>query len=136
MPVDHKTMKQNRDILSLNNQFMGQCLNTDSRTVLINKVGFQKTLKPVDKFKRVGISYSAGRLYEFANQTLPYWCKQAVVYEEQGYWPPNHNACDTKFGWCEFKETCEADPSMRGDVLRMNFIKGPAWNPMNPGDTE
>jgi len=134
LPCDHKTMKQNRDIVSLNNQFMGQCSIMDTRNAIINKVGFQKTLKPVDKFKRVTISYSAARLYEWQSVILPYWCKMMVMYGQTGYWPPNFSNCDGKFGYCVLKEVCESNPDMRGEVLRLNFIKGPKWNPINASD--
>jgi hypothetical protein len=130
-PCDHKTMKQNRDSVSLNNQFMGQCLIMDTRNVYINKIGFQKTLKPVDKFKRITVSYTAARLYEWQSQILPYWCKTAVMYNEQGYYPPNFSNCDGKFGFCTYKEVCESNPDMRSDVLKLNFIKTEQWNPTN-----
>lgn len=133
-PCDHKTMKQNRDSVSLNNQFMGQCLIMDTRNIFINKIGFQKTLKPAERFKRVAVSYSAARLYEWQSQILPYWCKTAVMYNEQGYWPPNFSNCDGKFGYCVFKECCESNPDMRSEVLRLNFIKGETWNPKNASD--
>lgn len=134
-PCDHKTMKQNRDTVSLNNQFMGQCLIMDTRNVFINKVGFQKNLKPVDKFKRVSVSYSTARLYEWQSTILPYWCKLMLMYDEMGYWPPNFTSCDSKFGFCQYKEVCEANPDMRNETLQMNFIKGPKWNPTNPSDS-
>lgn len=133
-PCDHKTMKQNRDNVSLNNQFMGQCLMLDTRNVFINKVGFQKTLKPEEKFKRVSIPYSAARLYEWQSVILPYWCKMMLMYNETGYWPPNFSNCDSKFGYCVLKSVCESNPDMRGEELRNSFIKGPVWNPMNNED--
>lgn len=133
-PADHKTMKQNRDTLSINNQFMGQCRIMDTRNVFINKIGLQKSLKPEDKFKRTSISYSAARLMEWQSYVLPYWAKQLIVYNEQGHFPPNFNSCDGKYGKCAFYEACESDPDMREEVLRLNFYVGNEWNPTNIED--
>lgn len=126
-PCDHKTMKQNRDTSSMNNQFMSQCLIMGTRNVYINKIGLQKTLKPVDKFKRVAVSYSAARLMEWQSVILPYWCKTLKQYAEQEYFPPNFQSCENKFGKCSMYEICESDPDMRNEVLQMNFIKGREW---------
>jgi hypothetical protein len=130
-PCDHKTMKQNRDTLSINNQFMGQCLQMSTRNVFINKIGLQKTLKPVDKFIRVPVSYSAARLMEWQSYILPYWCKQLLAYNIQEHYPPNFTSCESKFGKCEFYDVCESDPDMRDEIIKMNFFKGQEWNPTN-----
>jgi hypothetical protein len=135
-PCDHKTMKQNRDQITLNNQFMGQCLMMDTRNIFINKIGFQKTLKPEDKFKRVSVSYSADRLIEWQSEILPYWCKQMVAWDRSGYMPPNFSNCDAKYGKCAFIEVCEADRGMREEVLRANFYVGREWNPTNQTNEE
>jgi hypothetical protein len=133
-PCDHKTMKQNRDTISINNQFMGQCRIMDTRNVFINKIGLQKTLKPVERFVRVSVSYSAARLIEWQSYVLPYWAKQLVAYNTQGHYPPNFNSCETKFGKCEFYEVCESDPDMRNEVIQMNFYRGNEWNPVNSSE--
>ena len=89
LPVDHKTFKVSRDTISLNNQFIGQCILQGTRTMIVNKIGFQTTLKPEEKFTRVPISYSADRLLEWQSQILPYYAKLLITYTEQGYFPPN-----------------------------------------------
>jgi hypothetical protein len=86
-PVDTKTMKQRRDNISMNNQFIGQCLLMRSNNVFINKVGFQTTLKPEEKFGRVAVSYSKPRMMEWQSEILPYYAKLLLMYAETGYWP-------------------------------------------------
>lgn len=131
-PCDHKTMKQNRDTLSINNQFMGQCSVMGTRNVFINKIGLQKTLKPEEKFKRVTIPYTAARLLEFQSYVLPYWVKQLIQWNEQGHYPPNFQSCENKYGRCSFCDVCGSDPDMRNELLNQGFVVGSEWNPTNP----
>ena len=133
-PVDHKTMKQRRKTVKLNNQFKGQCIIMDTRGVFINKIGWQKTLKPAEKFVRELISYSGESLLEWQGETLPYWAKQLIVYSEMGYWPMNFSNCEGKYGPCPFMEICDSNPNMREQELRNNFIVGEPWNPTNEDD--
>lgn len=133
-PVDHKTMKQRRDTISLNNQFMGQCILMRTRNVFINKIGFQKTLKPAEKFLRAPISYSAARLLEWQAETLPFYAKQLLMFAEMEHYPPQFDHCEGKYGNCAFVGVCESDPGMREEEIKLNFMVGPKWNPVNEDD--
>ncbi len=134
-PVDHKTMKQRRPTNSMNNQFMGQCIVMETRQMIINKVGWQTSLKPEEKFTRNPVPYSAARLFEWQSETLPYYAKLLLMYAETGHWPPNFNNCETKYGNCNFYEpVCSADPQMREENIKLNFYVGPEWNPTNDDD--
>jgi hypothetical protein len=136
LSVDHKTMKQNRDTISTNNQFMGQCIIMDSRNAIINKFGLQKSLKPAEKFGRVLMSYSGDRLLEWQSEIVPYYAYQYIGFVESGYWPPNFDHCETKFGKCQYLDICTADRGMREEILRVNFSKAPEWNPTNEVPSE
>ncbi len=128
IPVDHKTMKQRRDSVSLNNQFLGQCLLMGTRFMVVNKIGFQKTLKPAERFTRATINYTANRMAEWQGTILPYWAKMMMMYDESGYWPPNWTHCENKYGFCAFKTVCESDENMREEVLGMHFKVGEPWS--------
>ena len=129
--IDHKTMKQRRDTLSLNNQFMGQCVILHTRKVIINKIGFQTSLKSHEKFTRPTVDYSSERLAEWQEDILPYWAKFMLLWSESSYWPPNFTHCENKYGFCAFKDVCEAPPNLREDEIRRLFIVGEPWNPTN-----
>lgn len=131
-PADHKTMKQRRKTNSMNNQFMGQCLIMKTRNVFINKIGFQSSLKPEEKFTRDPISYTAERLFEWQSETLPYYAKLLLMYAETGHFPPNFSSCEGKYGDCAFYENvCSGNPSMREENIKLYFKVGPTWNPTN-----
>ena len=131
-PIDHKTMKQNRNTNSMNSQFMGQCRIMDTQQVIINKIGFQTTLKPEDKFKRLPMCYSHARLLEWQGETLPYYAKLLVMYAETGHFPPNFTNCESKYGNCAFYEhVCSHDPDDRENQIKLHFMIGPTWNPQN-----
>lgn len=134
VPLDHKTMKQRRDTLTLNNQFIGQCILMKTRTMYVNKIGFQTSLKPQEKFIRAPLSYSADRLLEWQSEILPFYAYQMLSYDEAGYWPPNFTHCESKYGFCSYKSVCEQNPSMREEELKINFMVGKAWDIANVED--
>ena len=130
-PVDHKSMKQNRSTLNLNNQFSGQALLMGTRGVVMNKVGFQKTLEPKEKFVRPMVNYTAARLLEWQSVTVPYWAKMLLMFAESGHWPENYTHCESKYGNCAFINVCTDDPENREQVLKNEFVVGPAWDIAN-----
>jgi hypothetical protein len=134
LPMDHKTMKQNRDTIDLNTQFMGQCFVMKTRSVVINKIGFQKTLKPEQKFFRPIITYTADRLLEWQSEIVPTYAYRLLEYTESGFWPPDYSRCEGKFGLCVFNEVCRVDRNMRETELNVNFVVGPKWDVGNEDD--
>ena len=132
--VDHKTFKQRRDKNTLSNQFIGQCLLLKSRNVIVNKIGLQTTLKIDERLTREVVSFSADRLIEWQQEILPYYAYKYIQYSESEYWPPDYTHCDTMYGPCAYKQVCEADRGMREEVLRLNYVQAPVWDPRNKGE--
>jgi hypothetical protein len=127
MPMDHKTMKQNRSPILLNNQFMGQCISAQSVRMCVDKIGFQTTLKPDKKFVREIMNYNRAQLAEQI-QTIAYYAKYLVDLNKHGYYPPRYVYCD-KYGGCIFRHVCESVPSDRERMLKLHFVVGDEWDP-------
>jgi hypothetical protein len=130
LSVDHKTMSRQSYTMSLGNQFTGQSVILKTNTVYVNKIGFQTSLKPKDRFQRVPIAYTDSRKIEWIN-TLAYYMKQYVHYNEQGFYPPNYSSCKGSYGPCEFHKVCETDIELRLSAIKRDFIEGEAWDVTN-----
>lgn len=128
--VDHKSGKRNQDstYIGLSNQFKGYAYALDTPDVIINKVGFQKTLKPQDRFKRIPISYDDATLEEWRKNTV-WWAEQLVFFIETETWPMNHTSCD-KYSGCVFNKICNQEPGDSRDwIIQTEYEIGKKWNP-------
>lgn len=124
---DHKKQKQNRQISMSPNQFKGYCWATGLRNVIINKIGFQKTLPPEKKFARVVLSYPKALIDEW-ERTAIYHGRRYAAYLELAEFPPNFSACDLYKG-CLYRRVCNAIPEVREHILDTEFRIGKAWDP-------
>lgn len=129
--TDHKTMSQVRDTLSLNNQFIGHCTLLKTRQVQINKIGWQTTLAPEEKFLRPLIPYSIDRITEWMKETVPFYARMLLSYAEAEHFPPNFSQCEDKYGYCIFKNVCERDRNMRVAVLEREYELVKEWDIQN-----
>lgn len=125
--VDHKTASRRSTPTKLSNQFMGYSWATGSYNFIVNRIGFQKTLKEEDRFQRPFLSYNKQILAEWAQSAI-YWTKVLVGYIDTGYYPPNFTSCD-KYAGCIFQGVCEAIPEVREFKLQTNFYVGEPWSP-------
>lgn len=127
--VDHKSSKRNSTILSLSNQFKSYSKAFATHYVIINKIGFQKTLPPAQKFVRQLISYN--------NEIIDAWVakairriKQYIRDREQNNFEMNETACD-KYRGCIFRFVCDMPKSSHESLLIDKYRVGPEWDPFH-----
>jgi hypothetical protein len=125
VPVDHKSAKARRDPNYLANQFKGYCWGLGVNNLLLNEIGFQKTVKAVEKFRRHTLSYSESALTEWVKNTV-WWVKFAIGMIETETFPMNYTSCD-KYSGCIYKDICKADPEVRDYKLKTMF-EGKHWD--------
>jgi len=125
-PIDHKSAKSRRDPNYLSNQFRGYCWSLECNRILVNEIGFQKTLPPKDKFRRHTLTYSDNLIKEWREEAI-YWIMHTVNLVEKGIFPRNTTSCD-KFPLCPFKaEICSSDPDVR-EFKKDQFFRNKSWD--------
>jgi hypothetical protein len=125
--ADHKKQKQDRQVSMSPNQFKGYSCALGIRNVVVNKIGFQKTLPPERKFNRVVLSYPKELIYEW-ERTAIYHGLRYAHFLEIGEFPPNFNSCDLYKG-CMFRRVCNATPEVRMHILNTEYRIGELWDP-------
>jgi len=134
IPVDNKTESERWFHSSLSNQYRIYALACGTRILGVQRIGFQKTLKPQDKFKMEMISFDPDALEEFRTVTLPYYCKQLLIYKEENYWPMNHSSCISGHFACIYSDKydggiCHVSREIREQKLERYYVIGEEWNP-------
>lgn len=121
--TDHKTSKQRKIATFLSNQFLGYGWSWELPDVVVNKIGYQKTLPPAERFKRQLLHIPKQITQEWITQAV-YWTNELVKYYETGYFPPNFTSCD-KYSGCIFKPVCESIPEVREFKLATFYQQKP-----------
>jgi len=125
-PFDHKTGRQRKDPLSLSNQFIGFCYGLNCNHIVMNKIGFQKTLTPAERFQRFVFNIDNARINEWRNDAI-WWIKRYAECIESDNYPMNLTSCD-KYSGCIFKRICESDPGSREYKLVRDFSTVEKWD--------
>lgn len=124
--VDHKTAKQRKEPAKIANQFMGYCWALGINNICVNKIGFQKTLKPQERFNRYTLSYANDVLEEWKDNTV-WWIKQLLSHVDADYWPANFTSCD-KYAGCVFQSVCVKERVAREYELMKSFEISDHWD--------
>lgn len=125
-PFDHKTGSRRQEPSSMSNQFIGYCYGLGVDNIIVNKIGFQKTLKPAERFQRYVLTISQDRIKEWLDNAV-YWTLQYAKFVEDNYFPMNLTSCD-KYSGCIFRRICETDPDNRGWKLERDFKTVEEWD--------
>ena len=125
-PFDHKTGARRQEPTSLSNQFIGYCYALGTENIIVNKIGFQKTIKPAERFQRYILTVDKERIREWEENSI-YWAMQYAQYWKDDFFPMNLTSCD-KYSGCIFKRICETDPDNRAWKLKRDFTTVDQWD--------
>jgi hypothetical protein len=125
-PFDHKTSKRRSEPSSLSNQFIGYCYGLGLNNIVINSIGFQKTLSPQQRFNRFILTIDQDRINEWIENTI-HWCARIIQHQEENNFPMNLTSCD-KYSGCIYSSLCETDPESRLYKIERDFKVGESWD--------
>jgi len=133
IPIDHKTESEHWFHTTTSNQFKIYALACDSNELIVNRFGFQKTLKAEKKFKRERLPFDEDVLDEFKYEILPYYAKQMLIAREDNFYPPNYKNCIHGHFGCIFSDKysggiCNQPRGIREEKLK-RYFKVEEWNP-------
>ena len=119
LPVDHKTGNRRVDPNEMSNQFRGYCVGLKVNNLFQNQIGFQKTLKPVEKFQRHLLSWNDDILNEWRDESA-WWIRHGLDLIDRGIFPHNLTSCD-KYSGCIYRPVCKKEPLIRQLTLNASF---------------
>lgn len=124
--VDHKTTARNFQPVDMRNQFLGYHWAT-KLPVVVNRVGFQQSLTPAERFKRFTFKYEEAVVEEWQrfaiDKSLDY-----AYYLEEGRFPPNFGACEGSYGYpCQYINLCKY-PTLINETKEYEFTVGEQWD--------
>lgn len=127
LPWDHKTYSRRGPVNPLNDQFLGYCWMLNVLNIGINRIGFQTTVKPKDKFLRPIMSYPQRVIDAWVEDTIQ-WVKEIRWRTKTGIWTLNRTSCD-KYDGCPFQQVCMTEPDLRDWKARTLFdISDQPWD--------
>ena len=133
LPVDHKSSRRRGMVNELSNQFMGYCWMLNVCNLMVNKIGFQTSVKPKDKFERAILSYPRPVIEEWLDNSVK-WILELRRCYQRGDWKKNFTSCDkynsgTESTMCVFRPVCLAPPEIRMAKANQLFnIRDENWD--------
>lgn len=127
LPWDHKTYSRRGPTSQLVDQFPGYCWMLGVNNIGINKIGFQTSVAPKDKFLRSLFSYPQEYINGWVEESVN-WIKHIIACEKSKQWLRNTTSCD-KWDGCIFQAVCLTQPDLRDWKARSLFdISEETWD--------
>lgn len=128
LPQDHKTYERDFPLSRLANQFTCYAYATDSNFLVVNRVGFQTSIKPEIKHKRQPLSYDPV-FKEQWKQNVIKWAYRYYDSCVDNEWPMNQTSCFKFNRLCEYHDICETTGNENKiHKLNTSFKVGEKWD--------
>lgn len=107
LPIDHKSYDRDFPIKRLSNQFINYSIAVKSNFLLVNRIGFQKTLENHEKHKRLMLSYDP-EIHQDWKDNMTKLAQRYIRCVAEDSWEMNFTSCDKFHRLCEYYEVCDS----------------------------
>lgn len=107
LPYDHKTFSRSGEVGRMSNQFKNYVNALNSTYLVVNRIGFQKSLKPHEKFLRVMLAYDPILINEWKDNVVKVMMHYLDCITDKS-WPMNETSCDKFNRRCEYYDVCDS----------------------------
>lgn len=128
-PWDHKSYDRTFMPGRMNNQFKNYAYALKSNFLTVNKIGFQKTLKPHEKYIRTRLTFDPVILEEWKQNVITVLMNKYLTCVAENKWPMNETSCEKYNRRCEFYEICDASGlPAKNWKINSQYIKIEPWD--------
>lgn len=127
-PSDYKTYSRDFPLRRNTIQFSNYAYAMQSNILFVDRVGFQTSVKPSEKFKRVPMSYDP-LYFEQWKKNMIKWFFEYYDCAADNEWPMNTTSCDKFNRICEYFEVCDTSGE-RNKLFKLetNFKTAEKWD--------
>lgn len=128
LPYDHKSFERSSPVNEMSNQFKNYCNALKSNMLIVNKIGFQKTLPPEQKFLRIPVQYDHLKIQDWKDNVVLV-LMEYVECVATNKWPMNETSCDKFHRQCEYYEICNSSGKAAKEFkLANNYVEAEKWD--------
>jgi hypothetical protein len=128
LPWDHKSFDRTYPVTRMSNQFKNYVNALNSDFLIVNKIGFQRTLPPHEKFLRVPLSFDHIYLEQWRQNVIKV-IEHYVMCLADDYWPTNETSCDKYNRQCEYFGICDSSGKEAKEYKLITMFKqGEPWD--------
>lgn len=128
LPWDHKSYDRSFPTTRMSNQFKNYVNALKSNFLVVNKIGFQKTLTAEKKFLRIPLSFDHIYLEQWKQNVIRN-IDHYITCLAENYWPMNETSCDKFNRKCEYFDVCDSSGEEAAEYKLMTMFKqGLPWD--------
>jgi PD-(D/E)XK nuclease superfamily len=129
MPTDHKSYDRSYTLGRMVNQFKCYCYILESNYLVVDKIGFQKTLKPHEKFLRPKLTFDPLYLNEWKQNVINTIVGNYLHCVSENIWPMNETSCDKFNRQCEYYAICDSSGlPAKNWKINSEYVQSEPWD--------